>query len=146
MQTPPRRFPEGWSARDTLQPGIFKLPSFDEVSELRYDSEIQIISNLGITWYAVKSLTFKKSWGVMLFKFWWHIEKHLKELGLGPGFSSMSQLSLINLMRYNRYLYLYIYEKQCLIMKDISLKKNTCFKKRIKWNTKLYYCVIEAKW
>ena len=95
---------------------------------------------------AVKSLTFKKSWGVILFKFWWHIEKHLKELGLGPGFSSMSQLSLINLMRYNRYLYLYIYEKQCLIMKDISLKKNTCFKKRIKWNTKLYYCVIEAKW
>ena len=55
MQTPPRRFPE-------------KMSSFDEVSELRYDSEIQIISNLCML-YAVKSLTFKKSWDVMLFKF-----------------------------------------------------------------------------
>ena len=48
--------------------------------------------------YAVKSVTFKKSWDVMLFKFQRHIEKHLKDLGLGSGFNSMSPLSLIKLM------------------------------------------------
>ena len=69
MQTPPRQFSERRSARDMLEPGLFKLSSFDEVSELRYDSEIQIISNLCITLYVVKSLTFKKSWDVKLFKF-----------------------------------------------------------------------------
>ena len=75
--------------------------------------EIIIISNLCIMLYAVKSLTFKKSWDAMLFKFQWHIEKYLKELGLGPGFNSMSPLSLVNLMWYNRYTtnVLKIYEK-----------------------------------
>ena len=34
--------------------------------ELRYDSEIQVKSNLCITSYSVQSLTFKKSWDVML--------------------------------------------------------------------------------
>ena len=82
---------------------IFKMSSFDEMFELRYDSEIQIISNLYITLYAVTSLTLKKSWDVMLFKFQWHIEKHLKELDLGPGSNSMSPLNLINLMWNNRY-------------------------------------------
>ena len=38
----------------------------------------------------------------MLFKFQWYIEKYLKGLSLGPGFRSMSPLSLIKL-RYNRY-------------------------------------------
>ena len=38
MQTTPRQFPEG------LKPDIFKLPLLDEVSELRYDAKIQIIS------------------------------------------------------------------------------------------------------
>ena len=68
------------------------------MSGLRYYLEIQIISNLCVTLYAVKSLTFKKSWDVLLLKVQCHIEKYLKELGLGPGFSSMSPLSLINLM------------------------------------------------
>ena len=54
MQTIPCRFPEGWSARDILQPGIFKLSLLDEVSELGYDSEIQIISNLCVMLYAAK--------------------------------------------------------------------------------------------
>ena len=39
----------------------------------------------------------------MLFKFLRHVEKYLKELCLGPEFSSISLLSLVNLMRYNRY-------------------------------------------
>ena len=113
MQVLPRRFPDGWPAQDILQPGIFKLSSLEEASELRYVSEKQIISNLCITLYAVKSLTFKKSWDVMLFKFQWHIEKYLKKLGLAPGFNSMSPLSLNNLMWYNRYAtnILKIYEK-----------------------------------
>ena len=53
--------------------------------------------------YADKSLTFKKSCEVILFKFQWHIEKFLKELGLGPGFNSMPSLSLINGVWYKRY-------------------------------------------
>ena len=40
----------------------------DKVSELTYDSEIQIISNLCITKYAVKSITCKKLWDAILFK------------------------------------------------------------------------------
>ena len=50
MQTPPCRFPKGWSARD-IEPGIFKLSSLEGVFELKYDSEIQIISNLCIALY-----------------------------------------------------------------------------------------------
>ena len=37
MQTTPRQFPQ-------RLPDIFKLPLLDEVSELRYDAKIQIIS------------------------------------------------------------------------------------------------------
>ena len=44
-----------------------------------WSKEMYIISNLFITLYAVKSLFFKKTWGVMLFKFQWHFEKHLQE-------------------------------------------------------------------
>ena len=64
---------------------------------------------VGLALKRVKSLTFKKSWDVMLFNFQWHI----KELGLEPGCSSMSPLSLINLMWYNWYTtnILRIYEK-----------------------------------
>ena len=138
MQTPPRRFPQGWSARDILQPDIFKLTPLDEVFELRYDSEIQTISNLCITLYVVKSLTFKKLWDIVLFKFQWHIEKHLRELSLRQIFNSMSLLSLINLMRNNRLYYKYtknIWNIMSNYEKNI-IKKNTCLKKRINWNTK----------
>ena len=57
-----------------------------------------MISNFRITLYAAKSLTFKKLWDVMLFRFQLHFKKYLKVLGLGPGFSSMPSLSLTNLM------------------------------------------------
>ena len=48
--------------------------------------------------YAAKSLAFKKSYDVVLFKFQGNIQKDLKKLGFGPGFSSMSPLSIINPM------------------------------------------------
>lgn len=67
----------------------------DKVSELTYDSEIKIISNLCITKYAVKSITCKKLWDAILFKLQWRTEKPLKEGGLWPAFSSISLLSLI---------------------------------------------------
>lgn len=71
-----------------------KLSSLEKVSELRYDSKMQ---NLCIKLYAVKSLTFKKSLDVMLFNSndIWEI---FERTWLGPGFNSLSPLSLTNLI------------------------------------------------
>ena len=80
--------------------------------------------------------------------------KYLKELGLGPGFSSMSPLSLINLMWYNRYttnILKYMKNNTSNYDKYI-FKKNAFLKKRVNQKTKkhhfhnkFHYCLIETK-
>ena len=49
----------------------------EDMPGLRYDSKIQIVSNLCITLDVVRSLTLKKWCDVMLSKFQLHIEKDL---------------------------------------------------------------------
>ena len=60
----------------------------------------------------------------MLFKLQCHIEKYLKKLGLGPRFSSMSPLSLINLMLGNISKLRYIKKYQGIFRKLIKIVKN----------------------
>ena len=66
MQTPTPRFSEGWSAQDILKPGIY--------FSYHCSTKSLKVSNLCMTLYSVKSLTFKKLWDFMLFKFQWHTE------------------------------------------------------------------------
>ena len=100
MQVSPLLLLDGCSAQDVLHSDIFKLSSVDNVYVLRYDSDMQIRSKLSRPLLAVKSLTFKESWGVILFKFQQHIKKFFQEIGLGPGFNSTSPLTLIMRVKY----------------------------------------------
>ena len=75
-----------------------------DVLESRYVSDKHIISGLCMELCAINSDTLIKLWAAMLFKFQWQMLSFWKQLSFGPGFSSISPLSLMRYSHNNDYL------------------------------------------